>query len=132
MIKVELDIPGCALIASYKTGVLYEGQCGGNACYHKTMEGFFIPLCFDDENLEDQYSEFDCGTLCWNSGGRILTKDEIEKYNSFFSRFTPYGGASDITVDESRLSESTEAWMHVKFKFCGIDWEGVFFGINCD
>lgn len=92
-------------IIKYPTGVKYYGQVGGTACLHPEIEGFILPLVFQDwSSLE----ELSCPDACC---GNSISLELANKLKQAWPK--QEGDLYKILLDESRLSEGTEAWFPI-------------------
>jgi hypothetical protein len=111
--KKKIDISsyfGIGVIISHASGVLYSNQTQGHACEHPEEEGVFLPLPqmgpeFPAPLIQRLQEHFDGN---WDS---ILIADadfvdgELRSY-----------GLDFVEVDRTRLDDSFEAWIRVRFR----------------
>lgn len=127
--RVFFDPDGTAsdylgVIVLYKTGVVYEQQCGGVACDRRAAEGYFVPLGgarFDPAagriDVAALTAPFHHGRTClW---GKPPTDDRLAHLRAAVASI-PYwsrGAAGDrrarLELDPSRVWEILEAWVPV-------------------
>ena len=102
---------GLCLIISHPSGVWYEAQVGGYACFHPQMEGVYVPVweAFPDPQETALYEYFTGPKWvghCYH-GIDDETADFIDRVLSS-SAYT-----QNLTVNRHRLKECMEAWVYV-------------------
>ncbi len=103
------DLEGVALIIAAPTGVTYSNQVGGHACLQPTYEGALLPVNPDrDPDGPRSDLETALGEALLNQG--FLDDALADAVDAILARFYATAG---LTVDRTRLRESTEAWVHV-------------------
>jgi hypothetical protein len=121
------EFPDLGLVIKLPTGVRYTSQTAGVACEHPEVEGVFVPL-------QTRVGRPELATLsgmlrgAWNS----LGAHQADSLDAFLKRYD----FKRISVDRSKLTESTEAWVHVAVSGIGedgvplaIDSSKILFGI---
>jgi hypothetical protein len=128
-----------------KTGVVYATQCGGTACRHRLVEGYFIPLggCKIDAeggdiNPTELRAPFHRGRSCaWDATGETLRPERLEQLRKAIASipcwetFPPNKGEDrqePLQIDETRLAELCEAWVPV----LTANGRGILLWANCD
>lgn len=100
-----------ALIFPGNTGITYHNQVGGTACYQAELEGYIVPIEYDyrPENYSDALCEKLANLFPEGNSGFIdqFLADKIQHLLED-SPFT-----KDISINQDKLSESKEAWLHV-------------------
>lgn len=115
--RIELwDSVGFGLILSYPTGVMVTNQTGGYCCLHPEIEGIYLPLnddIYDGEklvNLENKISHFFTSEkYCGTGATRGIDKQDAEFINQLLKKCQ----LGNITVDDTLLAKSHEAWVYV-------------------
>jgi Family of unknown function (DUF6210) len=98
------EFPDLGLIIKLPTDIRYTSQTAGFACEHPEVEGVFVPL-------RTRVGRPELATLsgmfrgAWNS----LGDHQADSLDAFLKRCD----FQRICVDRSKLTESTEAWVHV-------------------
>ncbi len=114
------DSVGFGLILDFPTGVLYSNQTGGTACYQPELEGFYIPVANDFYEEQTEFSspeiELTAFFLSGKHGGggatNGLDSEDVSVIDKILSQYNLYF----ISVDQSKLAESHEAWVWVNVK----------------
>ncbi len=93
------------LIIPMQTGVIVQNQTGGVACVQSEVEGIYVPIYTDAQEIEVFFAE---------RGGAIagLDQKEADFLDEFLHR-DGHKGLWFLSVDRSRLHESIEAWVYV-------------------
>ncbi len=95
---------GVGLIITFPSGVVYQNQTEGIACSHAEAEGVFLPL-----SVKPGASEM------WAFGqhfhGKIGPIDQDAA--RIVDRILRRNGHTYLMVNQTRLAESYEAWIHV-------------------
>lgn len=99
-----LNVP--IVIIEHPTGIKYHGQVGGVTCSHPSIEGFLLPLNFQNWSYLEELS---CEGCCMNSPIDEQTKEILLK-----NWPSQEGSEYRILLDEDRLSAGTEAWFPIK------------------
>lgn len=106
--RICVDLCGtgtCGLIILAPTKVFYSNQVGGLSNNHPSVEGFFVPLGYRDENLSKLMEFFAGGKWCgWCESG--IDEETAQFVDDFF-------GTHLFHVDRAALSSSCEAWIQV-------------------
>ncbi len=123
--------PWPLLLLPRPSGVFFDMQCGGLACYHRHIEGFYLPIF-------GQYGQAFADSLeALHPGcnGPSVTSEEAAALDAIFAEFQV-----PLKVIASRLEYSYEAWVHVEIiepnedrllsNFAG--YEGILIWRNCD
>ncbi len=108
------------LIISYPTNIFYGNITEGVALGYHKCEGIFIPLgdmfnYYDYENKKLEHLHHDIKKHFWEvhgcGGARTgISQKDVDIINTIF---TKYKLGSILEVDQSKLSLSREAWLHV-------------------
>ncbi len=129
------------LVIAGDTGVVYQQQCGGLACYMREMEGYLVPLGglkFDAEQgrLEpfDLTAVFHVRASC--CGYEALSPDRVQQLRDRIGTIPYWVSSPDgnsearvpLVLDEARIDEAVEAWVPVSTP----DGRGVLMWENCD
>jgi hypothetical protein len=121
------------VIVQYATEVFYCQQCGGTACYHREVEGYFVPLFRIWDNF---FTVNDLSKVFHNDQGGCLwgtpSPDQVDRLLSVV-KCIPYWDEQHscyerLGLDNSRLSEVVEAWVPVLTP----DGPGILTWPNCD
>lgn len=100
MPTIELwNYSGVGLIILYPSGVTYSNQTAGIMCAHPTAEGVYMPLS-NDQRLANQFMTV----------GQPFDKDDIAYLIDYLASSDD---TSFLTIDDTRLGESHEAWLYV-------------------
>lgn len=92
-----------ALIILGKSGVVYDNQVGGNFCLQRSEEGF-LSIIFDCTGMIlKELSEYTIDKI-------KLNEQDLNNINNILCK---YSSTCMLTVDKSRLEDSTEAWIYV-------------------
>jgi hypothetical protein len=111
MRRVKLwGLSGAALIVPQATNVVYENQVNGTACYHKELEGILIPL--NNDCLPSNHHELlECYlTRFFEQITTEFDENDINNFNKLLHNFPETTG---VRVNEAKIDESYEAWIHV-------------------
>lgn len=93
-----------ALIILSQSGVVYDNQVGGNFCLQRSEEGF-LAIIFDCTGMIlKELAEYTVNKLKLNQQDADHINDILCKYSS----------TCMLTVDKSRLEDSSEAWIYVE------------------
>ena len=140
------EFPTYMIVVEAKTEVRYTAQVGGLSCQHREAEGFLIPIPFIDytdsfflekgkdmlqidyEKEDGPYTKFACDG-CY---GGTLSLDYLRELQASIDRRSNKHDDFEIMVDESRQSESTEAWVPVIVIFKSGRMGGIMYLENCD
>lgn len=129
------------LVVAGNTGVVYEQQCGGLACYVRQLEGYLVPLGglkFDPEQGQlapvDLTAVFHAKSSC--VGYETLSPDRVRQLRDCIAMIPYWTSSADgdtetrvpLALDESRVDEAVEAWVPVSTP----DGRGVLMWENCD
>jgi len=115
--KIELsDGVGLGVIICFNSGVLYSNQTGGAACLHPEIEGVYVPLRNDysiPEHIlispELELSDYFEGPKYRCEGAtKGLDSEDVQ----FIHRVLEKANLSVIQINEAKLKESHEAWVH--------------------
>ena len=100
------------LIVLCGSGVFYTNQTGGLACNHPVAEGVFVPLD-DGVGRPTQYRLSQHFRGSWEA----LNEEDAKVIDTALKS----GNLGFVSVSRKRLSESTEAWVHVELDLskCG-------------
>ncbi len=104
------ELQGIGIIIPWPSGVVYQNQTGGYACYQHQLEGIFVPLEGESADFYQKlYEFFFHGKWAgWCDDG---IDEETAQFIEQTLRLNPdYEG---IRVDRAKLEESHEAWVHV-------------------
>ena len=118
----QLDLPvihlselsGLFLILKWPSGFAYATQTGGLSCEQSWAEGILVPLGLAgqerlDERFGDGRTKYSGG--CFNG----IDDDDAAWIDSVLAHLDPaFDRGPLITVDRSRLADSSEAWVHVR------------------
>ena len=130
------------VIIRAQTGIQYEQQCAGTGCNQRTVEGYFVPLGgpkLDPTNGKVDPDElravFHTGKACSQGNGSTMSKERIENLRKLVGEI-PFWVADDnlvnprsnLTLDDSQLSEIEEAWVPVQTQI----GSGILVWDNCD
>ena len=119
--KIELwDTVGTGIIIPYPSGVLVSNQTGGYACLHPEIEGVYLPLGNDCGiggypflSLDIELNNYFEGDKYKGTGATSgIDLDDVQFINSIINKL---GLSSCLSVDETMLKESQEAWIWLKF-----------------
>ncbi len=111
LIEVDLQaLDGVCFIIGHETGVLYSHQCGGLACYQRTIQGFLVPCPQSVAMSEQLYSHFYTGPKYGGNCYNGLDEDDA----SLINRLLAAAGFDALSVDRRSLGESVEAWVYLK------------------
>ncbi len=123
--------PWPLLLLPWPSGVFFEMQCGGLACYQRHIEGFYLPIFGPYGQAFAQSLE----ALHPGCNGPSVTSEEAAALDAIFAEFQV-----PLKVVASRLEHSLEAWVHVEVvepnedrllsNFAG--YEGILIWRNCD
>ncbi len=104
------ELQGIGIIIPWPSGVVYQNQTGGYACYQHQLEGILVPLEGESADFYQKLNDFffhgKWAGWC-NDGIDEETAELIEET----LRRNP--GYEAIRVDRTKLEESHEAWVHV-------------------
>jgi hypothetical protein len=105
---------GVGIVVPMRTGVVFVNQAGGNACMQPEMEGIYIPLDDDFNDIEAKLHEYFVGPRRRGSGATSgLDEADADRIDEILrSRHPP----CPVTVDRSLLKTSVEAWVHVRLQ----------------
>lgn len=103
-------IDGAAIIVPEKSGVFYTNHVHGTACLDKTLEGVLIPINNDclPENHEELLESY--LRRYFSELNHEFGSEDILSFNKLLWNFPE---TTAIRVDESKVFESYEAWVHV-------------------
>ncbi len=105
------ELGSLALIMPASTGIVYLNQTGGHACLQSQTEGYLVPLAGDVHNkCERLLSHF----LSAKWGGWCSERIDEETADVIDDILADMPGRGEIVVDRTKLSQSWEAWVHVK------------------
>jgi Family of unknown function (DUF6210) len=96
-------------------GVTYQQQCGGVACHHRELEGYFLPVSGVGAPVvpSDLRGPFHRGEACtW----REPTPDGLATLRSIVEKVAMLENgeqAKPLVLDESRVREVLESWVPV-------------------
>lgn len=93
------------LLVPGATGVMYSNQCAGHASLHREVEGHYVPLRGECDDLIDYFWLVE-GGYSW-TGLSPVHADEVD------ATLADYGFSSAIRVDRTRLRLSCAAWVWV-------------------
>ena len=115
------------------TGVLYQQQYGGTACRQGQVEGFLVPLSGPAElaALRDLFEGRFRGAGTWNHAWSDDERHRLREIVGSLGYWTSDGTTEEphaLRLDESRLSETDEAWVPVRTP----DGPGVLLWFNSD
>ena len=118
--KITLyDMIGTCIILKCSSGITYTNQTGGTACLQPEYQGALIPIGNDvglpKNNLispENELIEYFKG-VPWNGTGATLglTKNDVIAIEAILNK---YDLSKVISIDTAKLTDSHEAWIHVK------------------
>lgn len=93
------------LVVEHETGVVYQNQVGGTACWQAEMQGALAPLDLSPEGMS-QIQNYPY--LSARAGISADAADAIDAVlaSQVSTRF--------LKVDRSRIAESFEAWIYVR------------------
>ncbi len=110
---LEIDLYGIdmGVVVALPTGAVYANQANGVACDRPSLEGAFVPLI---THFRDPPPRYDAAFVAYfeqRPGNRgHLTPTDADALDTLLSAIQdPFA----LTVDQSRLHESFEAWVHV-------------------
>jgi hypothetical protein len=109
---------GLGLIIVAKSGVRYTNQTGGHCCCQPEVEGFFVPLrndlTLDPVSLlgpEPDLDAYFTGPKYAGSGATCgLDVEDAFEINKILAK---HQLSQVISVDNTRLTDSHEAWIYV-------------------
>lgn len=113
------DSVGLGIIIAYNTGILISNQTGGTACLHPKTEGIYIPLANDYTETEKRFlspeielTDYFKGPK-YNGNGAIIGIDleDAKRINTILEKWNL---EKQIEIDLNKLTESHEAWIHIK------------------
>ena len=108
------------LIVKVASGVVYTNQAAGYECKHPEVEGVFVPLRVKPGKAE-LYSLTQHFKGAWNH----ITQLDAE----FINRVLRQNGHVQLSVDQTKLDQSYEAWVHIRVD-AGVD--GLFGFGSCE
>jgi len=124
-----IEFSAVGLILKVPSGVFYTNQSGGYACEHPEIEGVFYPLPVKPGN-----AELSALTQHFNGTWGHINETDVE----FIDRMLRSNGHSALSVDQTKVDQSYDAWVHIKVKagcedLCGFgNCEGVLIWPNSD
>jgi hypothetical protein len=131
--KIDLlDNVGFGAIISYPSGVIYSNQTGGTCCLHPEIEGVFIPLANDCNDIgelrgpsELLFNYFDRPKYN-GSGAARGPKPGLDEEDALAIEkiLSQYNLTYLFQIDRNRLHDSHEAWV-----WCNIVAEDLKFGV---
>ena len=95
------------LVISCPTGIMVSNQVAGHACYHPEIEGVYLPLQVEADELERHFVGPKWQGWCMEG----IDKESADFLDEFLLR---NGNTKGIRVDRERLADSWEAWIHVR------------------
>lgn len=103
------DLRGVALIVERASGVVYSNQAGGTGCLQPEMEGSLVPVSGQHQEDDPDAMEARLAAV-FDNGGHFDERmaDQVD------SVLASAGHTTGVTVDRTRLSDSMEAWIHVR------------------
>lgn len=112
MLRISLDlIDSPVLLIPRATGVIYEGQTGGEATLRQAAQGALVPLSREPVDhmprLREIFEDAPWFGAC-HAGIDEATAAALDVI------FRALPGHSGISVDRARLSESHESWVYVR------------------
>ena len=131
MITFQLwNFTGTGFVIPCPSGFRYSNQAGGIGCTHPELEGAFVML--------DRTSDLIPHVGCFRDEIEESEADQLDQYFALGK-----GCGYSITVDRSRLGDSTEAWVWVNcapvddgftgfHPLAGYSGPAVFTWENCD
>lgn len=110
---------GLGIIIPFPSGIFYSNQTGGTACVHPKVEGVYIPIAndytFDTHTFkspEIELTSYFMGEK-HNSTGATYGLDQ-EDSNKISAILKDYRLDRFIEIDNHKLKESHESWVHIK------------------
>ena len=121
MAKIKLwDAIGLGLIIEFPTGIIISNQTGGTACLQPEVEGIYLPLLNDCNNEKilispetDLINYFEGDKYNGNGATKGIDKEDVESISRILKK---YSVNEILQINEERLNESHEAWIHVLIK----------------
>jgi len=115
------DTVGFGIIIGFPTGVLITNQTGGIACLQPKMEGVYVPLANDYKEASKEFlspeialTDYFKGVKYKGSGAvKGIDLEDVAIINEILTQFNLH---KMITIDQEKLSESHEAWVHIKIR----------------
>ena len=101
----------------------YTNQTGGYACNHQKIVGRGYPIPIEESILTDHFTGEKYGGWCCDG----IDEETANWMDSILHKFS-------ISVDRMKLKESQEAWVYIKSKLPGLNYEltGVLTWTNSD
>ncbi|MEW6302888.1 MAG: DUF6210 family protein [Verrucomicrobiota bacterium] len=122
MFTIDLwDYDGVGLIIAYPSGVTYVNQAGGLTCRQPELEGVFVPLTAQLSAVGNELQEYFTGPK-WK--GRCDDGIDVETADFVDGLLRAHDWAGSLQVDRDRLSDSLEAWIHMRVGGNGFFWPG--------
>lgn len=122
---------GIGFVIPYPSGIEYYNVAGGLLCAQPSMEGFFLP--FEGKQttkLAQEILNYFLGPPWSGHCYSGLKESDADYLDSLFEKYEDTKSIR-LNVDRSKLKDSMEAWIHVKFELgshkdliCGIDVNG--------
>lgn len=108
---VELcEFSGIGLLVEYPSGIRYTNQIGGYACLHPEVEGIFIPLTNSLVSQQEKLKRFFTGPKWKGHCDHGIDKETADFVEAVL---TESFCTAAIRVNQQRLADSYEAWIHV-------------------
>ncbi len=114
---MRLHTEGIGIIVPSESGVYYCNQIAGYACYHRSLEGIFIPLAatvYDEEKqrrlnvqdiLDDYFFRGKYAGWCTNG----IDNGAADFLDGLFKQYK-----LGIAVCRTKLKKCAEAWIYIK------------------
>jgi hypothetical protein len=105
---------GVGIVVLSPSGVIFSNQAGGYACLQPELEGVYVPLDDDFNDIETKLSDYFTGPKHLGTGAtRGHDEDDADRIDEILhSRSVP----CPVAVDRQRLGESVEAWVFVRLR----------------
>ena len=96
------------------SGVVFSNQAGGYSCLQPELEGIYVPVDDDFNDVETKLLDYFTGEKHRGTGAtRGLDDEDADRIDEILhSRHVP----CPVAVDRQRLAESVEAWVFVRLR----------------
>jgi len=106
--KIFWGVGENVVIINHPTGIIYYGQVGGMACAHPEIEGFILPLNWQNWSVLENLS---CPEACM---GCEIDEKLYEKLLSAWP--SQDRELYKVILDKERISEGTECWFPIRIE----------------
>jgi hypothetical protein len=115
LIEIPSDI-GLSLIVKWPVGCAYFNQTGGHSCQQSWAEGILVPIPAPNSSTDVRlYEMFGPSSRYEGHCADGIDEDDADRIDVLLAtHHHAFRGERIICVDRERLSDSWEAWIHIR------------------